>query len=142
DPASAEWRFVVEPDRLALRQGPTSAGTSSPDPTVVAYPLDDPDRLAARLALDLQKVFKWQSVWRIAGECAGAPGTGAGPALALDIHLLDGPDDREGTPLAGRVLHPGDWIEIRLRNAGPEALWVTLLYLDPNFGISEAPVGS
>jgi len=150
DPTASEWRLVAEGSQLVLRQGPQpraeQANDSEPntlaDRAIVRYDLQDPVRLAGRLALDLQKVFKWQNVWRVAGEFGKGPSSGRGQGLDLEVRKLAGPNERTGEPLAGRPLRPGDWIEIRLANSGQENLWVTLLYLDPNFGIREIPVGS
>jgi hypothetical protein len=105
------------------------------------YPAGEPKALAAALELDLPKVFRWQNVWRIAGNVASQASETYG--LRLEIAVLKDRNDRGGGKLLDKpVLYDGQPVEIRLKNDGIEDLWVTVLYLDDNLGIEVFWAGS
>lgn len=114
----------------------TARSNSNPDRTALTrrvfgrYSADDPGTLAAVLARDLPKIFTWQNVWRIADR-TGASASGESP-LQLDVRVLD---ENSNEPIPAQ-LTVGERIEVRVKNAGPDALHVTLLFLDGNFGIT------
>jgi hypothetical protein len=109
------------------------AGQPVPRMAFGGYPVNDPKELAGDLNRDLQKIYKWQNIWRIAGTVADGTASGNNYGLAMEVVKLDG--DREAGPLRETAVDPGQRIEIRLKNEGNDDLFVTLLYLDANFGI-------
>jgi hypothetical protein len=122
-----------EPDQ-GLETKPGGGKVTAPRKVFGNYPAEPPTALAAALELDLPKVFRWQNVWRIAGNVASQASETYG--LGLEIALLKDQNDRTGGKLLDQpVLHDGQNVEIRLKNDGVEDLWVTVLYLDANLGI-------
>jgi hypothetical protein len=109
------------------------AGQPVPRLAFGGYSADDPKQLAADLNRDLQKIYKWQNVWRIAGTLGDSGARGNDYGLKLEVIKLEG--DKEAGPLRENVVDPGQRVEIRLKNEGNDDLFVTLLYLDANFGI-------
>jgi hypothetical protein len=82
-----------------------------------------------RLQGDLQRIFTWHNIWRIAGS-AGTGLTG-GEDLGLKFEVIRvGPDGTEQGALAnGSALAPGQELKMRLRNDGANDFGVTLLFL-------------
>jgi hypothetical protein len=129
-----EGRKLLDP-KQEKEDAETSRVAGQPVPRVAfgGYPADDPKQLANDLDRDLPKIYKWQNVWRIAGTVGDGAAGADDYGLKMDIVKLQG--DKEAGPLRDTVVVPGQRIEIRLRNEGNEDLFVTLLYLDANFGI-------
>jgi hypothetical protein len=89
------------------------------------------DEMSAQLANDLQKIFTWQNVWRVGGR--------AGSATESDFKLTVTRRNASQAIAPGddpNVLIVGDKIRITLSNEGIDDWWITLLHLDPHFGIS------
>ena len=87
DPSAAEWRLGIVGAELVLRQGPGAGGAVAADREVGCYPVGDGEHAVGLLALDLQKIYRWQNVWRIAGEL-GAGATAPGGGLDLEVRKL------------------------------------------------------
>ena len=70
------------------------------------YPAEHPAAVATAVELDLPKVFRWQNVWRIAGEVASQASETYG--LGLEIAVLKDQNDRTGGKLLDQpVLYDG-----------------------------------
>ena len=83
------------------------------------------------LGNDLKKIFVWQNLWRVTGQ-------GNGDSHALELNLLRLAKVRDpsgGKPLQSTQLHPGQILQIRMKNNALEDYWITLLYMDAHFGI-------
>src|SRR5262249_26449789 len=112
-----------------------SLGSLQPVPRTSfgGYSAEDPHELADHLDRDVRKIFKWQNVWRVAGTLGNNPP--AAPGLKREVMKLQ--DEKYAGALRETFLQPGQRIEVRLRNEGAEDLWVTVLFLDADFGIRE-----
>ena len=98
------------------------------------YAADQSGKLALLLERDLQKVFTWQNVWRIAGGVSDLPTSGESD-ITLDVDLARGAG-ADGS-LRSTYLRPGQRIEIRVRNKGLDDYWVAMFFLDANMGIKQ-----
>ncbi|MEO2032974.1 MAG: hypothetical protein ABGZ35_12885, partial [Planctomycetaceae bacterium] len=160
DAEDADWQLLaVEPDEARSRfglqlQGSTAllikAGEGSGPGTandakqsVVMrrvfgqYPVDTPNAMAQRIQVDLQKLFSWQNTWRIAGLAAGERLRTDNSTLKLEVSRVGDSSLSEDNGSPGRTCFvPGDDLRVRIVNDGTQDLWVTLLYLDANFGIA------
>jgi hypothetical protein len=146
DPSAAEWVLTLEGAEALLRQGrggavndPRDAPGGGRERVFGRYPADDLKQLVKGLDLDLQKIYTWRNVWRVAGGL----GTGGPDAEALGLKLgffrLSDGGGPEGPLVSGSAVRPGQRFEFRLANEGAQDLWVTLLLLDANFGIRVIP---
>ncbi len=100
------------------------------------YRTADVHALTSQLERDLRKIFRWQTLWHLTGDLPSSPPTGKG--LRLDVFSLDHlqpPKAGTGKRPASHILQAGDLMEVQLSNTSAEDQWVTLLYLDANFGI-------
>lgn len=135
-----DYAFLVQ-GRGAVRSAPGNDATAPPR-VFAALPLDDAEALAAGLTRDLPRIFKWQNVWRIAGDSTSTRRE-ADLGLVFEMALLKSEDDRSGgEPLRTPVLRDKQVVEFRLRNEGYDDLWVTMLYLDADVGIETEFEGS
>jgi|GEM_PF-843955 len=161
DSAGADWQLQVvsaaearrayaltlpEPT-LLLVQGDAGAiePETEPSPGITAQPGSDP-KVLARYAVnneealmqdlerDLQKIFTWRNIWRIAGNL-GDSNSASESDIELEVRALGGRES--GEPLRKTHLHAGQRIEVQIRNAGLDDYWVTLLFLDAQMGIQE-----
>jgi hypothetical protein len=149
DPAKADWLLRVDGDKIQLRQ---ADGRSSVDPREdallvkaiaegkgagrMAYGLYDaanPKEIAAGLDRDLACIFTWKNVWRVAGITKGAADDEA--LVGCEIIKLKGKNTPDGPLESGAVVKPGQRLEIRVKNEQFDDLWVTVLFMDANFGI-------
>jgi len=106
------------------------------------YPSNDARHLAAALARDLPKIFRWQNIWRIAGTMPDGSESDRG-RLRLDVvKLKHARDQSGGEPLDESFVRPGQVLEYRFENDSDDDLWVTALFLDANFGIEVYRSGS
>lgn len=96
------------------------------------YSLDE-KQLQGALERDLPKIFKWESLWRVAGNVGGEGGASHG--LALEVVKLKDENDTRGERLRGGVLHDGDEIAFWGQNTGQHDLWASAFYLDANLAI-------
>ncbi len=153
DQAKAEWVLWLQGDKVELRQGD---GRSSIDPKEDVllekaaaagkpvsrvlfgkYDADDPDAIRAGLERDLQKIFTWRNVWRVAGAM-GAKGDAEAQDAVIEVVKLNAKTGApEGKLEPGSPVRPGQRIELRVQNAGREDLWITILFLDANCGIKQ-----
>jgi hypothetical protein len=88
------------------------------------------DEISAQLANDLQKIFTWQNVWRVAVRA----GASTESDFKLDVTRLNARQTRTAAD-DPNVLMVGDRISIKLTNEGIDDWWITLLHLNPHFGI-------
>lgn len=105
-----------------------------------AYPMTDTQRLVGDLERDLPKLFRWQNLWRVSSGVNAMDG-GETHDLKIGALKLSGLQDQEGEPLRGSVLRSGDLVRFTLRNDGIQNLWVTVLYLDSDFGVKRLSPG-
>lgn len=105
-------------------------------PVVASYPLEDMAATVEQLDIDLGKIFRWQTLWRLAG--AGETDDQRPMPLQFDVYSVDklhGKGDSRTRRPAPHVLRSGDLIELELANPSREDWSVSLLYLDANFGV-------
>jgi hypothetical protein len=157
DQARADWVLWVEDGKVELRQGDGRASIDLKEEYLVKkaasegkpvsrlvfaeYDADDVKVIAAGLDRDLQKIFSWRNLWRIAGTL-GARGEEESADLKVELLKLKeivpkkqyAPD---GKVVPGAALRPGDFIELRVSNTGREDLWVAILFMDANCGIKQ-----
>jgi hypothetical protein len=150
DETAADWLLWVERGEVKLyagtgmawaASGPNSAGAAERK-IYAAYALpgaaiEDPDPLplARRLAHDMQTIFTWRNVWRIAGSAAG-PAADARVALKVDVYLDQKDGKKQLQP--GSALQPpkgGVKAHVQLTNDGDDPLWVSVLGLEANMRI-------
>lgn len=123
---------VSTPTEPALGKAPSSGRVWR------QYELNDVAALQQELQSDLQKIFTWQNLWRVAGGLGNELG-GSQDHLKLELALLDGLEDKSGGKLLDRAfLKNGDTLELRLSNVGAEKMWATLIFMDSNFRITVA----
>jgi hypothetical protein len=150
DAAAAEWVLWLDGDKVQLRQGDGRSSVDSKEDALAAkaraqgkgatrtifgkYDADDPKAIAQGLDRDLVKIFTWQNVWRIAGAGKNEDADDS-PSLKVEVVKLKGKATPDGTLDPAATVKPGQRIELRLKNEGYDDLWVTVLFLDANFGI-------
>jgi hypothetical protein len=135
-----QGRKLLDPkDEKLEAESSRVAGQPVPRRAFGGYAPDDAKELAGQLDRDLQKIYKWQNVWRIAGTLNGTAEGNDNYGLKLAVEKLDS-NKQDAGPLRETFVDPGQHIEIRLTNDGGEDLWVTMLYLDANFGIQKLEV--
>jgi hypothetical protein len=135
-----DGRKVLPADGKAAR-AMVKPGFSRVPRVAARYAVEDPKRLAGLLERDLQRIFTWQNVWRVAGVATNRGTAGGGKSASEDYGLkfevlkLKGPRKvADGQLTNGASVIPGQRIRARLANEGPHVLWVTLLVLDGKFG--------
>jgi hypothetical protein len=166
DEAAADWILGVEPlfekgvradDRVLLWQGlgapldatmgqllkqqendPVLKPLPKPRQVYGGYQADDVRRIRAGLRADLQKIYTWRNLWRIAGVGQAAATSARAGSLRLELlrrDKSDGPPEGQLTP--GALVRSGQLTEIHLVNDGIEAnFYVALVFLDADFGIN------
>src|SRR5262249_48240939 len=105
------------------------------------YDADDVKVIAAGFERDVQKIFSWRNLWRVAGTLGGK-GDDESPDLKVELLKVKEivPKKKyalDGKVVPGATLHPGDYIELRVSNTGREDLWVVILFMDANCGIKQ-----
>jgi hypothetical protein len=150
DPAKADWLLRVEGDKIQLRPGD---GRSTIDPQQDAvltkaiaagkggghtvyglYNADNIKEIAEGLDRDLPCIFTWKNVWRIAGMTKADPADDQ-PPIGCELIKLKGTVTPDGPLEPGAVVMPGQRLALRVKNDSFDDIWVTVLYLDANFGI-------
>ncbi len=146
DEAEAEWLLWIEDNRVHWRQGEgirfdPQQGPRDKEPTVRKwygnYPANQPEKLAAHLAGDIQTIFTWNNVWRIAGAMGNKGGGEENSDLTFEMFRGSFNSKDRKQVLSGTPLLPGETLSWRIRNQGFQDLWVTILYLDADFQIQE-----
>lgn len=141
DRAQAEWLIRVANQQVSL--APAGGVLAPASAAVPAWfgpaPLDD--QIVDWLEDSLRRVARVQNLLALSAHGCGVVDTGQG----LDVHLellryQPGPDGQPTQPEAvpwdnGWRLHVGDIIGFRVANRGAEAVDVTLLFLDADYGI-------
>jgi hypothetical protein len=117
-----------------------SARPGSPARVLARYDVDDTHRLRQQLSRDLLKIARWQTVWQLADDAAlpGGP-----PGLQLQVFDVEDKQHwRLGATLeaagglpAERAFHPGQILGFVFSNRSSRDMWLTLLYLDANYGV-------
>jgi hypothetical protein len=149
DPARADWVLWVVGDRVELRQGDgratidprddqalrKAAAQGKPVSRVVygKYDAGNPRAIADGLGRDLQRIYTWRNVWRVAGSAGARPEDDAD--LQFEVVKLKDKTTPDGKLEPGAPVLPGQRIEVRVKNSGRNDLWVTVLFLDANYGI-------
>lgn len=103
-------------------------------PANAATEAKDAANLAGLFARDLPKIFRWQNLWRVAGDTSSARGTNYGVKVEFARHATAkaaGP----GEPVRG-ALPNGSFLDITITNGGDQNLWVVPLYLDTQMEIA------
>jgi hypothetical protein len=143
DEFSAEWLLWIEGGRVFWRpgQGSTIAATNNPAANGYLWHerfgnhrVTDAGKLAELLENDIRTICTWQNVWRIAGELDQNTEDNE-HGLKLKLVKLKEDDITDKPLLGGSPLRPGQRLALYLDNTGNEHLWVSLLFLDGNFGI-------
>ncbi len=144
-PAEAEKDYGLKLDKesvlLVHGEGKAEPGGGAAVPGAPArrvyggYPPGDPAALAAELDRDLQKVFKWQNLWRVGGTMSGGDASGQNHGLKFEVLRLKDKNDKVGEPLNDVTLTPGQMLGFRLSNEGAQDLWVSALFCGGDFGI-------
>ncbi len=153
NPGKADWVLWVAGNTVLLRPGD---GRTTIDPfeellakkavargkplarTIFGkYDADNPIKIAEGLERDLQKIFTWRNLWRVAGSM-GSRGSEDAPELKLEVLKMRDKKTPEGILEPGSCVRPGQRIELRVRNGSSENLWVNVLFLDANAGIQLA----
>ncbi len=135
-PRRAERRFGLKLDRISavlLPGGGRGATTHAAHGTRRRhYDVESADALADELERDLAKVFTWQALWKLAAQSGGEASDSLGLVLeVMALEKLEGP----ARPLTETAIEPGQILEYRIRNDGPQDLWIGAFYLDADFGI-------
>jgi hypothetical protein len=116
------------------------AGQPIPRKVFGRYPVGDARALVGGLERDLPKVFRWRNVWRVANGSATRD-AGEAHGLRLEMYKLTGQNDTTGERFRTGPLPDGQRMKIQVKNTGTEKLWVTVLSLSADFGISHLYTG-
>ena len=157
--ADAGWVLDVEGDQVLLKQGigvtlsdeakrkamqeaaKERERNGQPEPPNVfgGYGADDVKALTRALEVDLQKIFAWENLWRVADSQPKS--TAASPGTGLEGDLLRRTnDDKPGDKvLSGAVVQPGDKTLISLVNNTTDNQWIFLVFLNSDFSIDVVP---
>ncbi len=162
DDAAADWRMLTVtppealrdyqltlagPRVLLIRNGELALSNAAPlasdaKPLGRVWQQYDPRAAAAfrtALAADLQKVFTWQNLWRVAGGL-GKELADANCDVKVELAALAGANDPTGGKLlTNATVVNGDYLELRVANDGVDRVWVTLVFLDADFRVVVLP---
>lgn len=133
DPETAgkDYGLKVEQPVIVLRTGGGNvlSRINAPKPKVYAkYEPNEPQEIAAEFGRDVRKIFNWRNVWRV------MVGMQAGREFS-DIQFLVDTGGAENQTT--HVLHPNQRIQLNLSNESFDDQWLTLLYLDADYGIHQ-----
>ncbi len=141
NPGDAQWLVRARGNEVSLL--PAEPLTASRDPNAapgqVFAPIREDKNLGEELRSRLNRIARAQNLVKLAAP--GTPGVnGSDVQVGVRVELLKGPLDKEGRALDwGKdelVFYPDDWIRFRLQNPNDFGIYVTLLYVDSNYGIS------
>lgn len=107
------------------------------------YAVNAIDPLLAHLERDLQKVFKAQNLWRVAGGLGSNSNVSPSRGLAFDVLLMKDERDLKGKPQQMPQVDAGQIIGFQITNNGSYSLWYTVLYCDADLMITvyaEGPI--
>lgn len=91
--------------------------------------------LSQKLERSLQTLFTWQNIWRVGGTLANRA-SGAEVGLKLVMEKLEGKDTPAGEFVNGQPVVGGQRVRFKLVNGGSSNLWITLLFMNGDFGIN------
>lgn len=134
--ALADYRMKIEtPQLFLIRRGEGGAAGR----VWQQYDPRDADTFRTLLVADLQKVFTWQNLWRVAGN-VGKEAASVDTAVKVELAKLAAVDDTSGGKLLDSAeVKSGDFLELRVANDGADRIWVTLVFLDADFRVSVLP---
>jgi hypothetical protein len=116
---------------LTVDDKAAAAAYSLPPHQVPAhYALDDLMRSVRPLEEDLQKIFAWNNLWRVANDY----GSGSPLVAQRDVQL----EISTGAGEAPTRLKAGDHVEVRVVNRGYASYWYEVFFLNERFGIEQA----
>jgi hypothetical protein len=134
--ALADYRMKIEtPQLFLIRRGEGGAAGR----VWQQYDPRDAETFRTLLVADLQKVFTWQNLWRVAGN-VGKEAASVDTAVKVELAKLTAADDTSGGKLLDNAeVKSGDFLELRVANDGANRIWVTLVFLDADFRVSVLP---
>jgi hypothetical protein len=127
-----EPAVMLVPGELALTLSDAESQEASTPQTPplnvpVHYPLSALQKNTLPLEQDLQKIFTWHNIWRVAGAYGEGSPLGGRRRIRLEVETSRGP--------AASRLTAGDSVAVRVVNSGYEQYWYTVLFLNERFGI-------
>ncbi|WP_437203438.1 caspase family protein [Planctomicrobium sp. SH664] len=138
----SSWAMTEEQKAAAGPQPESSAATSTHAKFATTWHKLPPakDRaafntLANKLATDVQKIFTWQNVWRVAQTSSTLQ---SAPDLQFTIRVHRNGEEVINPP----VLHSGETIHVQIENEGVRDYWVTLLFLGSDLSMTNFMSGS
>lgn len=132
--------FEIDPAKqAALADQLSKVGKAAARQVYGAYPVSDFKRLTADLERDIQKLFKWQNIWRVSAGISGERG-GNSLGVTLEVRRLRGAEDLTGDLLrSGSVPNKG-FLGFHVKNNGKHDVWVVAILLDAELGIDQYEV--
>lgn len=132
-PSADAVRLFEKPDSPP-NETPTLART--PHAIIPRQLLNEPDKLADHLSLELQKIYTWQAVWRLAGDYSETSPYVGKRTIGLEVRKTSDINDKsDGAALTHGQLQAGDSVVLRVTNSGYEPYWYVVLFLNGRFGI-------
>jgi hypothetical protein len=131
-----EGRKVLDPKQTEAER-PAVVGQPRTVRSYGGYSAAKPADLAKELNRDLQKLFKWQNLWRVAGTLGqeGQAASEGQDGVKLQLVELTGEKGKEIGPLEKSSVPAGQWVRVRVVNKGDEPYWVVVLALSGDFSI-------
>jgi hypothetical protein len=128
---------VVLSDSQATRRDPSTANR-----VLVQYPWPMDDTIP-RIREDLQRLYAWHMLWRIADAYGEDSPLVKRSKVRLQVAQLAGPNDTSrGDELQASMLAHGDCLAVRVINTSAFAHWYTAFFLNSRYGIEYVRSGS
>jgi hypothetical protein len=144
--ADAQWILTVHKKEIQLREADGRQTDKDRNleqkpglPRVFAVAKEE-EGLKALIWLerDLQRLFTWQNLWRLAGTLGNAAEAKT-LGLKFEFSVIDA--DGKETPLTnGEPLAPGQKFRLTVHNKGLDPLWIRVCNMDGSFGIQVKPL--
>lgn len=138
NPSQADWQITVDNNGITLRRNEKLEAKPGEKPRqlvpegYVQYQPDDTAQLTGYLARDVQRIYTWQNIWRIAAKMGKQSGRSQ---LDMKIVKLDDKNQPAGLLTSGSVVVPAQKIQIEISNRSLQDLYVTVLFLDSRCGL-------